>query len=246
MLYDRLRGRLFLSSMMGTTDGRFCGERSGGCAMVQLGAYLAEPPAYDKVPLVLPPNRIDCIRFLQGEFDRVKFNSDVILCVNVATPELTWGMDAAEYISQASAVFELNIHGGYEPYLRRGRIRAMVYPESRNELFDWLESFSRLEIPVIVKFREGVIDDYTPILDKIKDLDLLGVHFNVRDEKTKRPDFEFVEDVKRVYDTFMLVSGYVRSADDARRLFQAGADMVGIAEPTMQDPDYIRKIAEEL
>ena len=37
--------RLFLSSMMGITDGSFCRERRKGCAMVQIGAYLAEPPS---------------------------------------------------------------------------------------------------------------------------------------------------------------------------------------------------------
>ena len=40
-----MKGKLFLSSMMGITDGAWCATRSAGCAMVQLGAYLAEPGA---------------------------------------------------------------------------------------------------------------------------------------------------------------------------------------------------------
>ena len=52
--HESLRKKLFLSSMMGVTDGSFCSERSKGCAMVQIGAYLAEPPAYPETKSVLP------------------------------------------------------------------------------------------------------------------------------------------------------------------------------------------------
>jgi tRNA-dihydrouridine synthase len=245
-LYARLRGRLFLSSMMGYTNGEFCGRRGRGCAMVQLGAYLAEPPAYGAADLVLPPSLEDCVRFFASECKRIKDFLDTVICVNIATPKLEWGLDAAKCLSEAGGIFELNIHGGYKPYLNQGKIRAMVLPEHQNELFEWLEAFSKLERPIIVKFREGAIDDYTPILDKIKGLNLLGIHFNVRDDKTRRPNFDFVKMVKQNYDFFLLASGHVRSSKDARKLFGAGADMVGIAEPVIRDPSFIDKIAKKM
>jgi tRNA-dihydrouridine synthase len=244
-LHERLRGKLFLSSMMGYTDGQFCGERGKGCAMVQLGAYLSEPLAYGIADLVLPPTHRDCVQFLQEEFELVRQElPDALICVNIATPKLEWAITAAEYVTEAGGIFELNIHGGYEPYLKQGKIRAMVLPENRSELFEWLETFSRFDAPIIVKFREGVVDDYTPILDRLSNLRFLGVHFNVRDDRTGKPDFAFIEEVKRRYSLFILASGYVRSSYDAQRLFMAGADMVGIGEPTIQDQDYIKKIAE--
>jgi tRNA-dihydrouridine synthase len=121
----------------------------------------------------------------------------------------------------------------------------MVLPENRGELFEWLEAFSDMRVPMIVKFREGVIDDYTPILERVERLNVL-VHFNIRDEKTGRPDFDFVNEIKRRHSFFLLVSGYVRSPEDARKLFEAGADMVGIAEPAIQDPEYVKKISERM
>jgi len=119
----------------------------------------------------------------------------------------------------------------------------MVLPQNRPELFRWLEAFCTLEIPVIVKFREGVIPDYSPVLDKIIEMNLLGVHFNIRDEKTKQPDVEFVRKIKEKYSLFLLVSGYVREREMVHRLFDAGADMVGFAEPTRKDADFISRIA---
>lgn len=245
-LYDRLERGLFLSSMMAITDGSFCSERSEGCIMVQLGAYLAEPPAYGTRKYFLPSASEECIRFLADECRKAKGTSEVFTCLNLATPKLDWGLEAAKCFYKAGGDFvELNVHGSYGPYLRLGKLRAMVLPENRSELFRWIEAFAELEIPLMVKFREGVIEDYSPVLDKTEDFNPFGVHFNIRNETTKKPDFEFVRDVKERYPFFLLASGYVRSGTDAGMLFEAGADMVGIAEPTIEDPRYISKILDE-
>jgi len=245
-LRDALRGKLFLSSMMNVTNGSFCGERSEGCAMVQIGAYLAEPPAYGRYDSVLPPDRSKCVMFLNEECRAAKSRSNVLVCLNLATPKLEWGVEAAEAFREAGGdIVELNAHGGYERYLKLGLLRAMVLPENRSRLREWLEKLVELDIAVIVKFRMGVVPDYPKVLEQISDLDLLGVHFNVRNDLTKRPDFSFVETVREKC-PFLLVSGYVRSAEDARKLFSAGADMVGIAEPTIKDADFIGRIAGEL
>lgn len=219
--------------------------------MVQLGAYLAEPPVYG-VPgyrCILPADRRECVRFLAEQVEAVRRRLDAVVCLNLATLRLEWGLEASECFREAGGdVVELNCHGGLKRYLEQGKLRVMVLPEHRAELFNWLDGFSRLEIPVVVKFRLGVIPDYNPVLDRLVDMNLLGVHFNIRDDRTKRPDFEFVKRVKARYGErlFLMVSGYVRSPEDAKRLFEAGADMVGVAEPTIEDPDYIAKLAEGL
>ena len=244
--HESLRKKLFLSSMMGVADGYFCSERSEGCAMVQIGAYLAEPPAYPETDSVLPRGQKECIDFLGEECRRARENSTVQICLNLATPRLEWGLDASECFYKAGGdIVELNIHGGYQPYLRLGKLKAMVLPENRHELFRWLEAFSKMEIPVIVKFREGIVADYGPILDNVVKLNLFGVHFNIRNEQTKSPNLEFVKTIKEKYSFFLLVSGYIRSSETVRKLFEAGADMVGFAEPTIKDSKFISRIAEQ-
>lgn len=244
-LRDELKGEFFLSSMMNVTDGAFCSQRGKGCAMVQLGAYLAEPPAYGKEPYFLPADPERCTRFLAEEDERARVGLDARTCLNLASPKLEWGLEGANCFFRAGGdVVELNVHGGYERYLRLGKLRAMVLPENRSELFRWIEAFTRLEIPLIVKFRQGIVDDYAEILANLADNRVFGVHFNVRDARTGRPDFDFVRGIRRNCPFFLLVSGYVRSAEDAETLFELGADMVGIAEPTIEDRGYIRQIAE--
>lgn len=242
--HESLRKKLFLSSMMGITDGYFCSERSEGCAMVQIGAYLAEPPAYPETDSVLPRGQKECIDFLAEECRRARENSTVQICLNLATPRLEWGLDASECFCKAGGdIVELNIHGGYQPYLRLGKLKAMVLPENRHELFRWLEAFSKMEIPIIVKFREGTVADYGPILDNVVKLNLFGVHFNIRNEQTKVPGLEFVKAIKEKHSFFLLVSGHIRSSEMVKKLFEAGADMVGFAEPTIKDSGFISRVA---
>ena len=122
--------------MMGTTDGAYCAERGVGCAMVQIGAYLAEPPAYGKRDLVLPPEEKECINFFADECKQAKKNSEVSVCLNLATPELEWGLQASEcFYKGCGDIVELNVHGCYGTYLRLGKHKDMVLPQSRPERF---------------------------------------------------------------------------------------------------------------
>ena len=249
-LRSRLRGGFFLSSMGGVADGAYCASRGRGCIMVQLGAYLAEPPAYNlgihRLP-VLPPDRDRCVDFLRKECSKVReVLGDVYVCLNLATPKLEWGLEASRFFYEAGGdIVELNFHGTYEPYYRIGRLRAMVLPENRSELFRWLEAFNSLDKPVIAKFRAGAIPDYSPIMDYMEGLDLLGVHFNIRSADGK-PDYSFLEGLRKYSDTFILVSGYIWSVEAVKKVFELGTDMIGIAEPTREDSNFIEKLIADL
>jgi tRNA-dihydrouridine synthase len=237
--------------MMGVTDGPFCGQRSKGCAMVQLGAYLAEPTASAEVRgsyanSYLPAKADACAAFLAEECRQATGRSDVVTCLNLATLRLAWGLEAAACFEQAGGdIVELNVHGQFGYYPERGRLRAMVLPEHRSELFRWVEAFVQAEVPLIVKFHgQSEREHLLAALRGMADLSPLGVHVNVRDDRAKRPDLDLVRVIKDAYPGFLLVSGYVRSAADARALFEAGADMVGVAAPAREDAAYISKIAD--
>ena len=86
--------------------------------------------------------------------------------MNLATPKLEWGVEAADAFREAGGdIVELNAHGGYERYLKLGLLRAMVLPENRPKLREWLERPVELDIPIIVKFRMGVVSDYPAVLE---------------------------------------------------------------------------------
>ena len=117
-LRQELGGGLFLSSMMGITDGAFCAQRSGGCAMVQLGAYLAEPAATAAEigrdgDSFLSADTAAWTAFLAGECEAARANADVQVCLNLAALELEWALEAgAAFARGGGDLLELNAHGG--------------------------------------------------------------------------------------------------------------------------------------
>ena len=173
--------------------------------------------------------------------------------MNLATLRLEWGLEAAKCFAQAGGdLVELNVHGGYGRYLEQGKLRAMVQPEHQDELLRWVAALGRLDIPLIVKFRgrgarePGERAHLVSALRRMANLPVFGVHVNVRDDATRQPDVDLVRALRPLIPGLFLASGYVRSSDDARALFDAGADMVGVAAPVMEDAAYIRKIAARL
>jgi tRNA-dihydrouridine synthase len=238
--------------MMGVTDGAFCAQRSGGCAMVQLGAYLAEPEATatekgQDTGSFLPADAEACEAFLTQACADARGNGDVLTCMNLATPRLAWGIDASNAFWDAGGdLVELNAHGGYQRYLDQGKLRAAVLPEHQDELFRWVQALAALEIPLIVKVNgQSPRDAVLQMLTEMSHSAAFGVHINVRDAATQRPDLGLVAQARERYPGLLLVSGYVRSAADARAVFEAGADMVGIAAPAIKDAAYIQRIAKE-
>jgi len=251
-MWQQLRHGFFLSAMEGITNGTFCAERGGGCTMLQLGIYLAEPDNYHKITAyyandILPADPQECLEFLREDVQAAKKASDALVCLNLASPHLEWALEAAKTFLQAGGdLIELNVHGGFTHYLSMGKMRAMVFPENQPELYHWAEAFCEREIPFIIKFNaKSNRTLLLQVLEALVKCPLAGIHMNIREEKTMQPDYDFVRKIKDDYPFFLLASGYVRSAIDAKSLFEAGADMVGIAEPTVKDPGFISRLVAE-
>jgi tRNA-dihydrouridine synthase len=253
-LQKKLQGGLFVSSMMGITDGAWCArvldarlQGDHGCAMVQTGAYLAEPNATAKdigphASSFLPADIRAWVDFLADDCRRIREVAEVAICMNLATPRLEWGLEATRCLARAGGdAVELNVHGGYERYLEQGKLRAMVQPEHQDELLRWVAALGRLDVPLVVKFNGSSEREHlVSALRRMANLPVFGVHVNVRDAVTKKPDVDLVRDLRHLIPGLFLVSGYVRSSADAQALFEAGADMVGVAAPLIEDVVYIR------
>ena len=239
-----MASRLFLSSMMGVTDGRFCARAGKGAELVQLGAYLAEPGAYGKESGVLPPDRVSCIRFLREEVAEARGAGEgVRVSLNLAAAREEDARSAAECFFEAGGdAVELNAHGGYGRYLKMGLLRAMALPENRRMLFEWCESL-RGAGALWVKFRAGTVEDFDAVLAQLRELGVEAVHFNVRGEDLGAG---FVREARSSWGGRLFASGGVRTAADARAFFEAGADLAGVAEPARRDPSFIARLAGEL
>ena len=246
-LKKRLKGGLFISAMMGQTDGAFAARHGMGASMVQIGALIAdaEDRSHDK-RFLLPLSQRDMVPVLKQEVDEVrKALGDVPIMVNAAIGDLESGIRMANAFGQAGGdIFELNVHGAYSKLQVRGLLRAMALPENRKTLVEWLTELCRLQTPVVVKFcaaMDGV--DFTEVLEEIAPVKrLFGIHFNVRAEQEEAPDIAFVRRVRPYVKGLLLCSGHVTERAHVDALLSAGADCVGIAKGVLDEPGIIARL----
>jgi tRNA-dihydrouridine synthase len=250
-LEARLKDGLFLSSMMGWTNGAYCARNARGTCMVQLGALIAD--AEDRsheARHLLPAAEEDMAEALRGEVDAIrKVHGDLPIALNCAVGDLPSGLSAARAFAAAGGdIFELNCHGGYQKLLSRGLLRAMALPPARTMLLEWLDALSSLDVPVVVKFNAAAGDgvDFTELLDEVRNVHgLFGVHLNVRGQGGS-PDVHLVRRVRGSVPGVLLCSGSVTTTWNVRKLLESGADCVGIAQGILDDPGIIVRLAAEL
>jgi len=247
-LASRLKGGVFISSMMGVTNGEYVARHGEGACMVQIGALVADAIDRSHDPdYLLPLDQADMVPILAKEVAPVRQAlGDTPIALNAAPGDLESAIRMAKAFHEAGGdIFELNCHGGYGKLLERGLLRAMVLPENRPTMIEWLKELCRLAIPIVVKFNastEGV--DFVEALTQIRHIDgLFGVHFNVRSKGTKEPDLAFVQQVRPHVAGVLHCSGHVTDRAQFDALARAGADCIGISQGLLDDETIVQKIA---
>lgn len=245
-LAGRVRGGLFIAAMMGSADGAFCAERGREAALVQIGALVAD--AVDRshdAKYLLPLDEDDMAPILRAHVDAVRATlGETPVCLNAAVGDLESCLCMARAFRRAGGdLFELNCHGGYGKLLDRGLLRAMVLPEHRPKMIEYLRALCELDIPIIVKFHGRTEVDFAEVLQELDGVGALwGVHFNVRGENDD-PDCALVRDVRGGVKGVLLCSGCVTTREHVDSLLEAGADCVGIARGVLDDPGIIARLA---
>jgi tRNA-dihydrouridine synthase B len=246
----KLKGKLFLSSMMGKCDAEFCASRAKGCAMVQLGAFVLLKEREERNTYWPDPERTRLTAFMKEQFDTCraesaklvgKDNVPVISANVFPCADEDVETSAAAFIEAGGDIYELNAHGGIGGDRERGTGRMLFIPEHTPKLMRWAKILVEAGGPVIIKGRGGAIPDYTEYVKQLEQIGVHAFHINVRDEETSRQDLELLENIRKATGMFLLASGYVKDADSARALFSAGADCVGIAQAASSDPDIFVK-----
>lgn len=249
-LANRLKGNLFLSSMMGSCDAEFCVSRAKGCAMVQFGAFVLFKERKKWNTYWPNPERESLTSFMKEQFNRFRTETARILGqdnIPLVSANIFPCTDedietsAIAFIEAGGNIYELNAHGGIGGDRERGTGSMLFIPEHTPKLMRWAKMLVNAGGPFIIKGRGGVIPDYT---DHVKQLEQIGVpafHINVRDEETGTQNLKLLESIRNATGMFLLASGYVKNAESAKALFSAGADCVGIATAALSDPEIFFK-----
>jgi tRNA-dihydrouridine synthase len=247
-LAESLERGIFLSSMMGITDGRYAAAHGRGARMVQIGALVADLLDRSHEPRALLPEEQPAMAgVLRAEVDAVRRSlPGVAVCLNLAAGDLESALRATRAFHEAGGdVLELNCHGGYRKLHDRGLLRAMVRPERRATLREWLRALCATPCPVVVKLNGSDGDtEAIEALAAVADIeDLFGVHLNVRNRGTGAPDLELARRARAEARGMLWCSGYVRERHQVVELMDAGAGCVGIAQAVRDQPFIIARLA---
>jgi 5-methyltetrahydrofolate--homocysteine methyltransferase len=248
-LRERLAGGIFLSSMMGWTDGAYVAEHGRGADMVQIGALVAD--AADRgheEQYLLPVEEDDMVPVLAAEVDAARAAlGDTPIALNAACGDLESALRMATAFDRAGGdVFELNCHGGYGRLMERGLLRAMAFPENRPEMLRWLRALCELDIPVAVKLNGAAGDtDLADVLREAADVrGVFAVHLNVRGADG-RPNTALLRSLAPLVPGMVWASGHAKEAAEVTALLDAGADCVGLAQGAIDEPGIIARLASE-
>lgn len=247
---ERLRGGLFLSSMMGVTTGAWCAAHGRGAAMVQMGAYVLDAPE-PRAGGFWPDSRPEALAaHLRAEFEAFRsslggggaplVSANVFLC-----EEKSVETSARAFTEAGGDLYELNVHGGIGGDRERGTGRFMFLPEHAEKLHRWVARLAATGVPLIVKAKSGVRADYAPHLERFEEAGVLAFHVNVRDEARGAQDLAALEAIRARTGLLLLASGYATDMRSVRRLFDAGADAVGIAEAARRESGLFLRLAAE-
>jgi tRNA-dihydrouridine synthase len=245
---ERLKGRVFLSSMMGKCDAGFCASRSRGCAMVQLGAFVLLKEREERSTYWPDPDPEPLGAFLKDQFDAfraeaAKSSANVpLVSANVfpcCDEDVAAGAEA--FVRAGGDLYELNAHGGIGGDRERGTGSMLFLPEHTPKLMRWAKMLVDVGGPVAVKGIRGAVADYGDHVRRLEEIGVHAFHINVRNEADGSQDLTLLERIRKATGMFLLASGYVKDADSARALFDAGADSVGIAQAAIEDPEIFVK-----
>lgn len=251
----RLQGGLFLSSMMGWCDADFCAARARGCAMLQLGAFVLRDDRESDDWRHPEPEQGTVTAHLKAQFDacrskvadRLGPEHVPVISANIfPVTDRHLELSAAAFVDAGGDLYELNAHGGIGNDRERGTGRMLFVPEHKPKLFRWARMLVDAGGPVIIKARGGVIPEFTEHVRQFEQTGVHAFHLNVRGENEGEQDVGLLEDVRGATDMLLLASGYVTDAASARRLFDAGADCVGIAQAAVDNPDFFADLSAEL
>jgi tRNA-dihydrouridine synthase len=241
----RMKGNLFLSSMMGRCDGGFCAARAADCSMVQLGSFVLLAEREERTAYWPDPDRVSVGAFLRNEIDTCRRESASLVgeenvplvCASIfPCADEDTAMSAEVFVEAGGDLYELNSHGGIGGDRERGTGAMLFMPEHTAKLMRWAKMLVDAGGPVIIKAMGGVIPDLSDHVRGLEDIGVHAFHINVRDEESGKQDIGLLEAIRAATGMFLLASGYVRNAATARALFDAGADCVGIAQAALSDP----------
>ena len=244
---EELRHGVALAELDGYGDGPYCAEHAAGSALAILGTYIVD--AGDHVPypdqFVFKPGRASYEAYLREHVAAAK-ESGAKVAVSVVSVDIESSVDFLATAEAAGADFgSWCVHSTMKMFASRGLSSALLirenWPRLRERLSAHLEALTK---PLIVKVRAVASDDILGAVDQLVHGGVEAAHVNVGDATTETGRALTAQLGERI--PFLIIGGKIKTAGQARRAIEAGADAVAVASAAMDDRELCGKLQREL
>jgi len=235
--FDDLKNGVVLAELGGHGDGPYCAKHGTGAALVVLGTYIVDPG--DAVPydpaFVFKPGRDSYADYLREHIAAARA-SGAAVGVSVISVNLDDTIDFLLAAEEAGVDYvSLCLHSVMEMFVSVGLSSALLRRENWGRLREHLSAcLEALEGPFIPKMGIGWAPDDVEAMAEMVDVGVSIIHANVGDAASDS-GADVIRRLKR-YGMFLIAGGGIKTAQDARRVLEVGADAVAIGTAAMDDP----------
>jgi tRNA-dihydrouridine synthase len=246
-VFARLRRGVVLAELGGHGDGPYCARHGAGCALVMMGTYIVD--ASDSVPyppaFVFKPGREAYAGYLREHVAQAR-KSGAAVGVSAISVDLADTTDFLSAAEEAGADYvSVCLHSRMPMFVSRGLSSALLRRENWPRLREHVRAYlSGRERPLIAKIGLHDSRDVEPAIAEMTEAGVSAVHVNLGDAAGSS-GLSAIPRLKR-HVPFLIVGGGIKTAQDARRVIEAGADAVAVGSATMKDPGLCGRLQAAL
>lgn len=242
---DGLKKGVVLAELGGYGDGPYCAEYGKGAALVMMGTYIVEAGVSVPYPehFVFKPGRKNYLEYLKEHVSAARRSKAAIgvsvVCINMQDDIefLTVAEDAgADYLS-------LCLHSTMRMFTSAGLSSALLQREN------WLKLGARVEpilkavaCPFIAKIGTGNTPDAIEAAGKLTEMGVPVIHAHVPNSAAPEAR-DTIQKLSELCEC-LIVGGGIKTAEDAQKVLNAGADSISIGSAAMKDADLCSGIQD--
>ena len=245
--FTRLNNGVVLAELGGHGDGPYCAKYGAGCALVVMGTYIVD--AGESVPypahFVFKPGRDNYADYLQEHVAAAR-EGGAAVGVSVVSVDLDDTIDFLLAAEKAGAEYvSVCWHSSMEMFVSVGLSSALLrrenWPRLREHAAACLDALSRPFIPKI-----GLRDtpDVEEAIGELADLGVQILHVNLGNAAAA-PGLAATRRLKERVPC-LIIGGGIKTAEDAERVIEAGADAVAVGTAAMRDPSLCGRLQAAL
>jgi len=243
-----LKNGVVLAELGGYGDGPYCAKVAANAALAVMGTYIIDPG--DDVPypahFVFKPDQSVYVPYLREHVAAGRANG-LPVCVSAISVALAHTVDFLVAAEEAGAdSVSLCAHSPMEMFVKERLGGELCRRENAALLKEWMTAIrDAVTVPVILKTVLNEPEDALYAVDTVAALGIQVVHINLRDTRAGSQGLAICGQLAGRCECLVAGNG-IQTADDARRVLDAGADAVAIGTAAMEDAALCGTIQQAL